>query len=80
MCHAALSVREFLANHNIPIVLHMPHSLNFTPGNFFLFSTLKITMKQEPILSHHRDTTEYDIAAAGHYEQAYHTCIEKWKD
>lgn len=44
VCHAALSVSEFLVSHSTPMVPHQHHSLDF---HFFLVSSLMITMKQE---------------------------------
>jgi histone-lysine N-methyltransferase SETMAR len=43
--HAALSVREFLAKHSIPLVPHPPYSLDLAPCDFFLFPRLKSTLK-----------------------------------
>jgi histone-lysine N-methyltransferase SETMAR len=44
-CHAALSVREFLAKHSIPVVSHPPYSPDLAPYDFFLFPRLKSTLK-----------------------------------
>jgi histone-lysine N-methyltransferase SETMAR len=44
-CHAALSVREFLAKHSIPVVPHPPYSPDLSPCDFFLFPRLKSTLK-----------------------------------
>jgi histone-lysine N-methyltransferase SETMAR len=44
-CHAALSVREFLAKHSIPVVHHPPYSSHLAPCDFFLFPRLKSTLK-----------------------------------
>jgi transposase len=43
--HAALSVREFLAKHSIPVVSLPPYSPDLAPCDFFLFSMLKSTLK-----------------------------------
>jgi hypothetical protein len=43
--HAALSVREFLAKHSIPVVPHPPYSPYLAPCNFFLLPRLKSTLK-----------------------------------
>jgi hypothetical protein len=34
-CHAALSVREFLAKHSIPMVPHPPYLPDLAPATFF---------------------------------------------
>jgi hypothetical protein len=44
-CHVALSVREFLAKHSIPVVLHPPYAPDLAPCDFFLFPRLKSTLK-----------------------------------
>jgi histone-lysine N-methyltransferase SETMAR len=44
-CYAALSVREFLAKHSIPVVPHPPFLPDLAPCDFFLFSRLKSTLK-----------------------------------
>jgi histone-lysine N-methyltransferase SETMAR len=44
-CHAALSVREFLAKHSISVVPHLPYSPDLAPCDFFLFPKLKSTLK-----------------------------------
>jgi hypothetical protein len=43
--HTALSVREFLAKHSIPVVPHLPYSPDLAPCDFFLFPRLKSTLK-----------------------------------
>jgi hypothetical protein len=44
-CHAALSVREFLAKHSIPVVPHLSFPPDLAPCDFFLFPSLKRTLK-----------------------------------
>ena len=39
--HTALSIREFLAKKNIPVLPHPPYSPNLAPCDFYLFSKLK---------------------------------------
>jgi hypothetical protein len=46
-CHAALSVREFLAKHSILVVPHPPYSPHLAPCDFFLFPRLKNTLKEK---------------------------------
>jgi histone-lysine N-methyltransferase SETMAR len=65
-CHAALSVREFLAKHSIPVVPHLLYSPDLAPCNFFLFPRLKSTLEGETISRCHRDTTKYNTAVACH--------------
>jgi hypothetical protein len=78
-CHAALSVREFLAKHSIPMV--PPSALpNLTPCDFFLFPRLKSTLKEKWF----QDVAEIKLNTMRQLhaipKQAYQTCIEKWKD
>jgi transposase len=49
--HAALSVREFLAKHSIPVVPHPPYSPDLAPCDFFLFPRLKSTLKGKRFLA-----------------------------
>jgi hypothetical protein len=76
-CHAALSIKEFLAKHSITVVPHPPHPPDLAPRDFFLFPRLKGTLKGKRFQD--GDTTKYDTAVAGH-SQAYETCTEKWND
>jgi histone-lysine N-methyltransferase SETMAR len=46
-CHAALSVREFLAKHSILVVPHPPYSSDLAPCDFFFFPRLKSTLKEK---------------------------------
>jgi len=43
--HAALSIREFMAKKNIPVLPHPPYSPDLAPCDFYLFSKLKIKLK-----------------------------------
>jgi histone-lysine N-methyltransferase SETMAR len=56
-CNAALSVREFLAKHSIPVVPHPPYSSDLAPCDFFLFPRLKSTLKGKRF----QDNTEIQL-------------------
>ena len=43
--HTALSIREFLAKKNIPVLPHPPNSRDLAPWDFYLFSKLKSKLK-----------------------------------
>jgi len=43
--HTALSIREFLAKKNIPVLPHPPYSPDLAPCDFCLFPKLKSKMK-----------------------------------
>jgi hypothetical protein len=79
-CHAALSVREFLAKHSIPVVPHSPHSPDLAPCDFFLFPRLKSTLKGKRF----EDVSEIQLNTTRQLQaipkQVYQKFIEKWKD
>jgi histone-lysine N-methyltransferase SETMAR len=45
LCHQALLVHEFLANHNMLSLLHPPYSPDLAPADFFLFPKMKMQLK-----------------------------------
>jgi len=51
--HTALSIREFLAKKNIPVLPHPPYSPDLVPCDFYLFPNLKSKLK-----GHHCGTME----------------------
>jgi histone-lysine N-methyltransferase SETMAR len=79
-CHAALSVREFLAKHSITVVPHLPYSPDLAPCEFFLFPRLKITLEGKRF----QDVAEIQLKTIRQLQaipkQAYQICIKKWKD
>jgi hypothetical protein len=79
----ALTVRESFAKHSIPVVPHLPYSLDLAPCNFFLFPRLKSTLKGKYKAEQHPEG-EIQLNMTQHLQaipkQAYHTCTEKWKN
>jgi hypothetical protein len=79
-CHAALSVRELLAKHSIPVLSHTPYSPDLVPYDFFLFRRLKSTLNGKQF----QDVMEIQLNMTQQLQaipkQAYQTCTEKWKD
>jgi histone-lysine N-methyltransferase SETMAR len=79
-CYVALSIREFLAKHSIPVVPHPPYSPDLAPCDFFLFPRLKSTLKRKRF----QDIVEIQLNMTRQLQaipkQACQTCIEKWKD
>jgi histone-lysine N-methyltransferase SETMAR len=79
-CHAALSVREFLSKHSIPVVPHPPYSPDLTVCDFFLFPRLKSTLKGKRF----QDVKEIKLNTKQQLQaipkEAYQTRIVKWKD
>jgi len=51
--HTALSIREFLAKKNIPVLPHPPYRPDLAPCDFYLFPKLKSKLKV-----HHFGTME----------------------
>ena len=51
--HVALSIREFLAKKNIPLLPHPPYSPDLAPCDFYLFPKMKSKLK-----GHHFGTME----------------------
>ena len=51
--HTALSIREFLAKKNIPVLPHPPYNPDLAPCDFYLFPKLKSQLK-----GHHFGTME----------------------
>lgn len=49
--HNALSVKQFLANKNIPVLDHPPYSPDLAPCDFFLFPKVKSQLKGTHFLS-----------------------------
>jgi transposase len=79
-CHAAPSVREFLAKHSIPVVPHRPYSPDLAPCDCFLFPRLKRTIKGkrfQDVVEIQLNTTRLLQAIP---KQAYQTYIEKWNN
>jgi transposase len=76
----ALSVREFLAKHSIPVVPRPPYSPDLVSCGSFLFPWLKSTLKGKQF----QDATEIQLNMTQQLQaiprQAYQTCVEKWKD
>jgi len=77
--HTVLSIREFLAKENIPVLPHRPYSPNLAPCNFYLFYKLKFKLK-----SHHFGTMENIqkvIADELHTltENDFQYCYDQWK-
>jgi len=73
--HTALSIREFLAKKNIPVLPHPPYSPDLAPCGFYLFSKLKLKLK-----GRHFGTME-NITDGLHTltENDFRYCYDQWK-
>jgi hypothetical protein len=78
-CHAALSVREFLARHSIPVVPHPPYLPDLAPCDFFIFPRLKSTLKRKRFQDVEKVQLNTTRQLQAIPKQAYQTCIEYWK-
>jgi hypothetical protein len=43
-CSVVMNVREFLAKHGIPVILHLPYAPHWAPCHYSLCPRLKITL------------------------------------
>lgn len=77
--HAALSVREFLAEKSIAVLEHPPYSPDLAPCDFFLFPKLKSVLKG----THHGDVKTIEKATTKELknipQEAFAQCMQSWK-
>ena len=77
--HAALSVREFLANKSIACLDHPPYTPDLAPSDIWLIPKLKITLKGQRFedigdIQQHAKTILRNIPSVD-----FKTCFEQWK-
>ena len=77
--HTALSIREFLAKENIPVLPHPPYSPDLAPCDFYLFPKLISKLK-----SHHFGTMENIQKIVTNElntltENDFQYCYDQWK-
>jgi len=77
--HTALSIREFLAKKNIPVLPHPPYSQDLAPCDFCLFPKLKSKLK-----GHHFGTMENIQKIVTNElhtltENYFQYCYDQWK-
>jgi len=78
--HTALSIREFLAKTNIPVLPHSPYSPDLARCDFYLFPKLKLKLKD-----HHFGTMENiqkTVTDELHTlpENDFRYCYDQWKN
>ena len=73
--HTALSIREFLAKKNIPVLPHPPYSLDLAPYDFYPFPKLKSKLK-----GHHFGTMEniQKIVTENDFQYCYDQWTKRW--
>ena len=78
-CHTAVSINEFLAEKNIPVVPQPPYSPDLSPCDFFLFPRLKNHLKGRHFGT--LDNIEKSITdeLKGIPAEAFQHCYEQWK-
>ena len=77
--HTALSIREFLAKKNIPLLPHLPYGPDLAPCDFYLFPKLKSKLK-----GHHFGTMEniqkiVTDELNTRTENDFQYCYDQWK-
>ena len=71
--HTALSVREFVATKQIPLLEQPAHSLDLAPGDFFLFLKIKEILK-----GRHFDYTDDIRSLKALPQNQFQNCFEGW--
>jgi transposase len=75
----ALSMKQFLANHNITVLEHAPYSPDLAPCDFYLFTKIKSVLKGTRFLSVEvvkAKTTEIFNSLS---ENDLQNCFERWQ-
>ena len=77
--HNALSVKTFLAKHNIPILDHPPYSPDLAPCDFFPFPKVKSALKGTRFESVEAVKEKATEVMYGLTENDLQHCYEQWK-
>ena len=77
--HSALSIRQFLAESNVPTLEQPPYSPDLAPCDFFLFPKLKGMIKgtRFPDVEAIKRAVTMELRRIP--EEAFRGCIEVWK-
>ena len=78
-CHTAISINEFLAGKNIPVVLQPLYSPDLSPCDFFLFSLLKNHLKGRHFGTMDNIQKGVTDELKGILAEAFQHCCEQWK-
>jgi len=76
--HTALSVREFLAKKNIPIIPHPPYRPDLAPCDFYLFSKLKFKLKGHHFGMMENITDELHTLTVNDFRYCYDQWKKRW--
>ena len=77
--HNALSVKQFLANKNIPVLEHPPYSPDLAPCDFFLFPKVKTQLKGHHFLSVEKVKQRATELLNNISENDFKSCFETWQ-
>jgi transposase len=78
--HNAISVRQFLATKQVPVIHQAPYSPDLAPSDFFLFPKLKHLLKGthfQSIEDIQRKTTDL---LKGFTQNDFQKCYHAWKE
>ena len=75
--HTTLSIQEFLAKKNIPVLPHPPYSPDLAPCDFYLFPKLKLKLKGHHfgMMENIQKTDELHTLM----ENDFQYCYDQWK-
>ena len=77
--HTALLIQQFLAKHNTVVMPQPPYSPDMAPSDFFLFPTLKRTLKGQRCSTIDEIKTKSQIELKTIPNEAFHQCFSNWK-
>ena len=75
--HTALSIREFLAKKNIPVLPHPPNSPDLAPCDFYLFSKLKLKCYHFGTMENIQKVVTVQLHTLT--ENYFRYCYDQWK-
>jgi len=77
--HNALTVKQFLANKNITVLQHPPHSPDLAPCDFYLFPKIKSVLKGTHFVSAENVKTKTAENFNSLTEHDLRNCFEHWQ-
>jgi hypothetical protein len=78
--HTSLVVQQFLAEKFIPVITQPPYSPDLAPSDFWLFSTLKMGLRQTRFAT--MEGIEWNATAELRKipKEAFRRCFQQWQD
>jgi transposase len=77
--HNALSVKQFLANHDITVLENPPYSPDLAPCNFYFFPKIKSVLKGTHFLSAEDVKAKTMEILNSLSESDLQNCFERWQ-